>query len=91
MHGCFTEEDIQAIAHSLFHRVLRLQIGCGAEPTTFKYLDETISLASEWECPHLHDDQWQLLTLDTLKRLVGHGLDEIVLSAHGLLKASMRT
>ena len=85
MHGCFTEEDIQAIAHSLFYRVLRLQIGCGAEPTTFKYLDETISLASECGVPHISmTTNGQLLTLDKLKRLVGHGLDEIILSAHGL-------
>ena len=85
MHGSFTEEDIQAIAHSLFHRVLRLQIGCGAEPTTFKYLDEIITLATECGVPHISmTTNGQLLTHEKLERLVENGLDEIILSAHGL-------
>lgn len=85
MHGSFTEEDIQAIAHSLFHRVLRLQIGCGAEPTTFKYLDKVIKLASEHGVPHISmTTNGQLLTLERLKQLVENGLDELILSAHGL-------
>lgn len=85
MHGTFTEEDIQAIARSLFHRVLRLQIGCGAEPTTFKYLDELIRLASESGVPHISmTTNGQLLTLERMKQLVENGLDELILSAHGL-------
>ena len=42
--GSFTQEDITRIAQSLFHRALKLQIGCGAEPTLYKVLDQVIAL-----------------------------------------------
>ena len=36
MHGILSEQDMETIAKALFHRALKLQIGCGAEPSLYK-------------------------------------------------------
>ncbi len=88
LHGTFTEADLQAIARSLFHRVLRLQIGCGAEPTIFRQLPQLIALAKEHGIPHVSlTTNGQLLTADKLQMLADNGLDEVILSTHGLTSA----
>lgn len=85
LYGSFTDDDMQAIARSLFHRVLRLQIGCGAEPTTYKHLDHVVRLASERGIPHISiTTNGQLLTLEQLRQLVQYGVNELILSAHGM-------
>lgn len=87
LHGTFTEEDIEAIARSLFHRVLRLQIGCGAEPTTYKSLPLLVKRAHEQGIPHISiTTNGQLLTPELLNELAANGLNELTISAHGMSK-----
>ena len=85
LHGTFSSEDIQAIAKALFHRGLKLQIGCGAEPTTHKGLADIVKLAKECGIPHTSiTTNGNLLTLPLLQKLVENGLDELIVSVHGL-------
>ena len=42
--GFFTQEDIHALANSVFHRGIKIQIGCGAEPMTYSRLHELVKL-----------------------------------------------
>ena len=85
MSGHFTDDDIEAIARTVFHRGLKLQIGCGAEPTTFKALAALVKTAKEHGIPNISiTTNGNLLTLESLRQLVENGLDELILSTHGL-------
>ena len=87
LHGVFSNEDIRQIARSVFPRVLKLQIGCGAEPTTYAGLAGLVKAAHERGVPHISlTTNGNLLTRETLLRLADEGLNEMVLSAHGLDK-----
>lgn len=89
MHGTFTDDDIQAIANSLFHRVLKLQIGCGAEPTIYKRLPQLISVARQCSIPHISlTTNGQLIDASQLRLLVENGLNEIILSTHGMMQST---
>ena len=87
LHGTFSIEDIDAIAKSLFHRVLRLQIGCGAEPTVYARLSDLVDIASRHGIPHISlTTNGQLLTQELLEELLDKGLNELIISTHGLTK-----
>jgi len=89
MKGVFDKEDIVRLADALFHRALKLQIGCGAEPSLFAHNREIIRIAKEKKVPYIsmttnanlfsEEDWWQL---------VEAGLDEVTLSVHGVTKES---
>ena len=85
--GFFTQEDIHALANSVFHRGIKIQIGCGAEPMTYSRLHELVKLAHDKGIKNISiTTNGSLLTQEKLKQLVDNGLNEIVLSAHGLTK-----
>lgn len=87
LHGTFSVDDIDAIAKSLFHRVLRLQIGCGAEPTVFARLSDLVDTAARYGIPNISlTTNGQLLTQELLEELLEKGLNELIISAHGLSK-----
>ena len=87
MKDRFSQEDIHAFANALFHRALKIQIGCGAEPLTFSGLPELVKLASEKGIANISvTTNGSLLTREKLQQLIDHGLTEIILSAHGLSK-----
>ena len=89
MGGRFSEDDIDSIAKAVFHRVLKLQIGCGAEPTTYKNLNRLVSIAAEHGIRNISlTTNGNLLSFDSLKQLVDSGLSEIILSAHGMSKVT---
>ncbi len=84
-HGQFTDEDVQHIAKAVFHRALKLQIGCGAEPTLYKGLDKMVLLAHQYGVPNISiTTNGNLLTRESMLQLAKNGLNEIVISAHGL-------
>lgn len=88
LHGTFSDDDIQAIARSLFHRVLKLQIGCGAEPTIYKRLPQLVATARQHGVPHISlTTNGQLLHAEQLRTLAENGLNEIILSTHGMTPA----
>ena len=53
LRGTLKYEEIEAIAGSLFHRVLKLQIGCGADPTVHKDLVKIIALGKRYNVPYV--------------------------------------
>lgn len=89
MKGIFLQEDLSKLSDALFHRALKLQIGCGAEPSVFKHNEELIRLGKAKGVPYIsmttnanlfsEKDWWQLAEA---------GLDEVTLSVHGVTKES---
>lgn len=87
LSGVMKYDDIQAVAKSLFHRALKLQIGCGAEPTISKDLVKIIVLGKEYRVPYISlTTNGNLLTKEILTQAVENGLDELTLSAHGFTR-----
>lgn len=87
MHGSLTLEEIRQAANALFHRTLKLQIGCGAEPTLYKELEQIVRIGKEYGIPYISlTTNGNLLTGEKLATLVKTGLDEITISTHGIKK-----
>ncbi|MCC8142763.1 MAG: radical SAM protein [Tannerellaceae bacterium] len=85
--GILQLADIQQIAKGLFHRAIKLQIGCGAEPTLHKDLAAIIGLGKEYNIPYISlTTNGNLLTKEKLREAVVAGLNEITLSAHGFTR-----
>ena len=83
--GILKYEDIELIADKLFHRALKLQIGCGAEPTVYKDWIRIIELGKRKKIPYISlTTNGNLLTKDQLLLSAEKGLNELTLSAHGL-------
>lgn len=85
MHGVFSDKDVAAIARSIFPYVLKLQIGCGAEPTVYNKLNEIVKLGKFYGIGYISmTTNGNLLNLVKLRQLVASGLDEITISLHGI-------
>lgn len=88
MKGKMDISDIQKIAEALFHRALKVQIGCGAEPTVFKpSISELIIRAKKQNVPYISlTTNGLLLTEEDIRKYISEGLNEITLSMHGVKK-----
>lgn len=87
MHGILSEQDMETIAKALFHRALKLQIGCGAEPSLYKNLTGIVRLGKQYNVPYISlTTNGNLLTKEQLFSMAEAGLDEITLSTHGIRK-----
>lgn len=87
LKGRFTINELYTIADAFFHRALKVQIGCGAEPSLFKQNKELILLAKEKKVPYVSmTTNGVLFTENELWGFVEAGLDEITLSLHGVKK-----
>ena len=87
LKGVIKIEDFTKIATAFFHRALKVQIGCGAEPTLYKELPALISIAKEKGVPYVSiTTNGNLLNEDLIHRYIESGLDEITLSMHGVVK-----
>lgn len=87
MHGMLSAKDVEAIAKALFHRALKLQIGCGAEPSLYKNLTAIVRLGKQYNVPYISlTTNGNLLTKEQLYELAEAGLNEITLSTHGIRK-----
>jgi molybdenum cofactor biosynthesis enzyme MoaA len=87
--GIFHFDDIMKIAHAFFRRTLKLQIGCGAEPSLFPHNAMLIRLAKQYKTPYISmTTNANLLTANDLWEFVEAGLDEITLSMHGVTRKS---
>lgn len=85
--GILGYEDIETIAAGLFHRALKLQIGCGAEPTLHKDLVKIIALGKQHKVPYISiTSNGALLTRELLTAVIEAGLNELTLSAHGVTR-----
>jgi len=81
-----SNEQLEHIAHALFHRAIKLQIGCGAEPTVDpKGALRLVQLGKQYQVPYIAlTTNGALLTYDMLHELVEAGLDELTISLHGV-------
>ncbi len=85
--GSFSFEDIEQIGKAFFHRALKFQIGCGAEPSLHKDLIKIITLGRQYKIPYISlTTNGNLIDKEKLTEAVKAGLDEITLSAHGMTK-----
>lgn len=87
MNGVLPQERIELISKALFHRALKLQIGCGAEPSLYKHNTEIIATARAQGIPYISmTSNGNLLTKEDLRSFFAAGLDEITLSMHGVYR-----
>ncbi|WP_338732190.1 radical SAM protein [Mangrovimonas cancribranchiae] len=89
LKGQFKEEELQRVAKTIFNRALKLQIGCGTEPTLYKKLPELVALGKRYNVPYISlTTNANLLTEEKIETLLKAGLNEFTISLHGVTKAS---
>lgn len=87
MRGSLTLDQMKMFGDAFFHRALKLQIGCGAEPLVHKDLPALIALAKEKKVPWISvTTNANLMTEDLLMKCLESGLNEITISMHGVKK-----
>lgn len=89
MKGIMTDEELQICAKALFPYAIKLQIGCGAEPTLYPELEVIIKLGRSYNVPYISLTTNGQLTGNgkvSLETLVRAGLNELTLSLHGTTK-----
>jgi MoaA/NifB/PqqE/SkfB family radical SAM enzyme len=87
MKGHFEQSDLVRIAEVIFPSALKLQIGCGAEPSLFKYSTEVVQLGKQYGVPYIsYTTNSNLLTPDGIENLLQAGLNEFTISLHGVEK-----
>jgi len=87
--GMLHPDDLPKIAHAFFRRTLKLQIGCGAEPSLFPHNTALIRLAKQYKIPYISmTTNANLFTDKALWEFVETGLNEITLSLHGVTRES---
>lgn len=53
MHGVISERHLDNVERALFHRAIKLQIGCGAEPTLYRHLDSLVKRGRNAGIPYI--------------------------------------
>ena len=87
--GIIKYDDIEIIAEKLFHRALKLQIGCGAEPTVYPDWIQIVALGKKMNVPYISlVTNGNRVTKEQLVQAIENGLDEITISVHGLTQAT---
>jgi len=87
MKGIFPEDDLENLANVNFKNALKLQIGCGAEPTLFKHNTKLITIAKKHNVPYISMvTNGNLLTKKDIHEFASAGLSEFILSMHGVTK-----
>lgn len=86
MKGIMSDRQLDVCAKSIFPYALKLQIGCGAEPTLYPDLEQIIAAGREYGVPYISlTTNGQLIGSGKcpLEPLVRAGLNELTLSLHG--------
>lgn len=87
LKGIFPANEIDYLGKSFFKRAIKLQIGCGTEPTLYKDVSKIIKIASKYKVPYISlTTNANLLNKETLKEWIENGLSEITVSLHGIKK-----
>lgn len=89
MHGTISADRLDKIEKALFPAALKLQIGCGAEPTLYPDLEDIVKRGRRASIPYISlTTNGQLIASGRvdLNRLAEAGLNEITLSLHGTCK-----
>ena len=89
LKGQFKEEELDQVAKAIFKRALKLQIGCGTEPTLYKNLPKIVALGKKYNVPYISiTTNANLLTEEKIEELLKAGLNEFTISLHGVTKES---
>ena len=86
MHGVISKERINEVNKLFLPYAMKMQIGCGAEPTLYNNLEALIIAAKTAKVPYVSlTTNGQLIGSGriNLENLVKSGLDEITISLHG--------
>ncbi|WNH08562.1 radical SAM protein [Thalassobellus suaedae] len=87
--GQFKKEEIERVAKTIFSRALKLQIGCGTEPTVYKNLSDVVALGKKYKVPYISiTTNANLLDEEKIEELLKAGLNEFTISLHGVNKES---
>ncbi len=87
LKGQFKDEDLDQVAKAIFGRALKLQIGCGTEPTLYKNLVKIVQLGKSYHVPYISiTTNANLLTKENIEPLLKAGLNEFTISLHGVTK-----
>jgi MoaA/NifB/PqqE/SkfB family radical SAM enzyme len=89
LRGQFNDEDLELVAKTIFGRALKLQIGCGTEPTLYKNLVKIVELGKKYKVPYISiTTNANLLNEKKIEDLLKAGLNEFTISLHGVTKDS---
>lgn len=94
LKGILKYNDITKIEHSLMPWAIKLQIGCGAEPTLYPEIKELIEMGKKAKIPYISLTTNGMLLArkpELLENLCKAGLSEITLSIHGMQKTTYET
>lgn len=87
LKGQFKEESLDLVAKKIFKRALKLQIGCGTEPTLYKNLPKIVALGKQYKVPYISiTTNANLLNEENIEALLKAGLNEFTISLHGVTK-----
>lgn len=87
--GTMLPDDVDLVAKRLFRKALQVVVGCVAEPTMYRDFIRIVELAKEYRVPYVSlVSNCQLLTKEHVGRLIEIGLDELMVSTHGVQKAT---
>ncbi len=87
--GILSLDEMEEIARVLFPRAFQLVVGCGAEPTKHPEYKELFRLATKYKVPDVGVvTNGQLLKMSDLEVMKETGVNEIMLSTHGVTKAT---
>ncbi len=85
--GIFKKEDLEDWAKAILNRAMKLQIGCGTEPTLYKEVETIIRLGKEYKVPYISlTTNANLLTQEKVLQWAKEGLNEFTISLHGVHK-----
>jgi len=85
LKGQFKEEELKQVAKTIFKRALKLQIGCGTEPTLYKDLVKVVELGKMYKVPYISiTTNANLLDEQKIENLLKAGLNEFTISLHGV-------
>jgi len=85
LKGVFDKNDLDRLGKVILKRALKFQVGCGTEPTLYKYLEEVFKTAKIYKVPHISlTTNANLINKTKLKSWVKAGLNEIIISLHGV-------
>ncbi|WP_142784424.1 radical SAM protein [Changchengzhania lutea] len=89
LKGQLKDEELERIAKVIFKRALKLQIGCGTEPTLYKNLVRVVELGKAYKVPYISlTTNANLLDEEKIRALLNAGLNEFTISLHGIEKES---
>ncbi len=89
LKGQFKEDELNHVAKTIFKRALKLQIGCGTEPTLYKDLVRVVELGKIYKVPYISiTTNANLLDEEKIENLLKAGLNEFTISLHGVTKES---